>query len=108
VVFQVHTIGDVVEVDFIVWMVLVPWHQHLTNREGQVLSRVMRCIHGETEHIQGVRKDMYLAYIFQTNIVGLMYPICNCLQFSVVGCSKTSHRPVVIEVPLMPEAESHN
>jgi hypothetical protein len=38
VIFQIHTIGDVVEVDCIVQMVSEPGHQHLTNGEGQVLS----------------------------------------------------------------------
>jgi hypothetical protein len=51
---------------------------------------------------------MYLMYIFQTNIVGLTDAIRDCSQFSVVRHSKTSCRPVVIEVPLTPEAESHN
>jgi hypothetical protein len=49
------------------------------------------------EHIQGVRGDMYLAYILQPDIVSLMDPICDCLQFGVV-----------IEVPLTPEVESHD
>jgi hypothetical protein len=52
--------------------------------------------------------DMYLMYVFQTNIVGLTDAICDCLQFGVVRRSKTGCRPAVIEVPLMPEAESCN
>jgi hypothetical protein len=51
---------------------------------------------------------MYLMYIFQTNIVGLTDAIRDCLQFGVIRRSKTSCRPFVIEVPLMPEVESHN
>jgi hypothetical protein len=34
VIFQVHAIGDVVEMDCIVWMVLEPGHQHLANGKG--------------------------------------------------------------------------
>jgi hypothetical protein len=51
---------------------------------------------------------MYLMYVFQTNIVGLTDAIHDCLQFGVVRRSKTGCRPVVIEVPLMPEAEIHD
>jgi hypothetical protein len=51
---------------------------------------------------------MYLTYVFQTNIVGLADAIRNCLQFGIVRHSKTGCRPVIIEVPLMPEAESCN
>jgi hypothetical protein len=68
----------------------------------------MRHIHGEMEHVQGVREDVYLVYVLQSNIVGLTYPIHNCSQFSVIRHGKTSSIPVVVEVPLMPEAESHN
>jgi hypothetical protein len=50
-IFQVHAISDVVEVDGVIQMVLEPRHQHLTNGEGQVLSRVMRHTHGEIERI---------------------------------------------------------
>jgi hypothetical protein len=60
------------------------------------------------ERVCGVGEDMYLMYVFQTNIIGLMDAICDCSQFSVVRCTKTGCRPVVIEVPLMPEAESCN
>jgi hypothetical protein len=59
-VFQVYTIGDVVEMDCIIWMVSEPRHQHLTNGEGQVLSQVMKPVHGEKEHVQGVREDVHL------------------------------------------------
>jgi hypothetical protein len=38
VVLQIHTIGDVVEVDRVIWTVSEPGHQHLTNGEGQMLS----------------------------------------------------------------------
>jgi hypothetical protein len=62
-------------------------------------------VHCEAECVHGVREDMYLLYTLQINIVGLMDAICNCLQFGIIRCSKTSRRLVVIEVPLMPEAE---
>jgi hypothetical protein len=44
---------------------------------------------------------MYLMYVFQTNIIGLMDAIHDCSQFSVVRRTKTGCRPVVVEVPLM-------
>jgi hypothetical protein len=105
-VFQIHTISDVVEVDCIIRMVSEPRHQHLTNGEGQVLLQVMRCIHGGMGRVQGVGEDVHLVYVFQTNIVGLTNPICNYSQFGIIRCSKTSSRPVLVEVPLMPEAKS--
>jgi hypothetical protein len=30
-VFQLHTSGDVVEMDTVIWMVLEPRHQHFAN-----------------------------------------------------------------------------
>jgi hypothetical protein len=90
-VFQVHAISDVVEVDGVIWVVLEPGRQHLTNGKGQMLPQVMRHVHGEMECVQGVREDMYLTYILQTDIVGLMNSVCICLQFSVIRCSKTGH-----------------
>jgi hypothetical protein len=98
----------VVEVDAVTWVVLEPWHQHLTNGKGRVLSRMVRRVHGEAERIWGVGEDMYLSYILQTNIVRLTDSIHDCSQFGVVRRGETGCRPVVIEVPLMPEAESRN
>jgi hypothetical protein len=50
-VFQIHAISDVVEVDSVIWVVSEPGHQYLTNGEGQALSQVMRHVHSEMEHI---------------------------------------------------------
>jgi hypothetical protein len=41
VVLQIHVIGDVLEVNHIIQMVVEPQHQHLTNGKGQMLSWVM-------------------------------------------------------------------
>jgi hypothetical protein len=98
----------VVEVDTVIWVVSEPRHQHFANGKGQVLSRVVRHVHCEAEHVHRVREDMYLSYILQTNIVGLTDPVRNCSQLGIVRCRKTGRRPVVIEVPFMPEAKSHN
>jgi hypothetical protein len=80
----------------------------LIQKRKKEKKRVMRCIHGEMEHVWGVREDVHLAYVLQTDIVGLTHPIHNCLQFSVIRRGKAGSRPVVIEVSLMPEVESHN
>jgi hypothetical protein len=108
VVFQLHTRYDVVEMDVVIWVALEPRHQDFANGYGQVLSPIMGHVHCEAECVCGVREDMYLLYTLQINIVGLMDAVCNCLQFGVIRHSKTSHRLVVIEVPLMPEAEGRN
>jgi hypothetical protein len=89
-------------------MGLEPGHQHLTNGEGQVLSQVMRHVHGKTEYVQGVGEDVHLAHVLQSDIAGLTDPMCNCSHFVIVGCSKTSCRPVIVEVPLVPEVEGCN
>jgi hypothetical protein len=68
----------------------------------------MRCVQDEMEHVQGVGEDMHLVHILQTNIIGLTDPICDCSQFGVIRGSKTSSRPVIVEVPLMPEVENCN
>jgi hypothetical protein len=96
------------EVDTVTWVVSEPWHQHLTNGKGRVLSRMVRCVHGEAECICGVGEDMYLLYILQTNVVRLTDSVRNCSQFGVVRRGETGCRPVVIEVPLMPEVENCN
>jgi hypothetical protein len=98
----------VVEVDAVTWVVSEPWHQHLTNGKGRVLSRMVKHVHGEAERVCGVGEDMYLSYILQTNVVHLTNSVRDCSQFGIVRRGETSCRPVVIEVPLMPEAESRN
>jgi hypothetical protein len=107
-VLQFYTRGDVVEVDAVIWVVSEPWHQHLTNGKGRVLSRMVRRIHGEAERVRGVGEDMCLLYILQSNIVCLTNSVRDCSQFGIVRRGETGCRPVVIEVPLMPEAESRN
>jgi hypothetical protein len=95
------------------WMQLFGWCRSqgtntLQMDRDKCCPQVVRRVHCEAERVCRVGEDMYLSYILQTNIVGLTDPIYNYSQFGIVRHRKTSYRPVIIEVPLMPEAESRN
>jgi hypothetical protein len=69
-IFQVDAISDVVEVDSVIWMVMEPRHQHLTNGKGQVLFRVISQI--PSRYIWKASQELY--QLLDAPLLNLKYP----------------------------------
>jgi hypothetical protein len=108
VVLQLHTRGDVVKVDSIVCVLLEPGHKQPTNSEGGWLARVMGRVHTAAERVCGVREHVHLPHVLKTNIIRLINPGCNCLQFGVIWRGKTGSMPVSVQVTLLPDMVSRD